>query len=325
MLQDSLLRQEARHGTVEPVGAAEPAGVEPDLAVAEEEEHRREREDATSVGSELVASAVHVKLLPASEAFRMREDHAPNKESAETELVGGEDLASATDRTARVVFAELSGDDPDVARLLLRDLGEHVHGADVLPETVGGQLPLAVVGEAPSLADHLEDEIHGFAVALGRVLDRGKVLGTHHVDRRDGVPALRTLGQLRQIPRERVSVLRIETEELRDPLDLLSDGTPTEFRRIDVVGPHLLAHVLVQSTVLGDEVADELGEAGRVVDALRFVLGEAGLVVGGAHDGHELATLGITVRHRRSQCSWHRSHPFFAASSEHPRETRLIL
>ena len=256
----------------------------------------------------------------------MREDHASNEEDAEAELARGEDLTSSADRTARVALAELGGDDPDVARLRLRDLGERVHGTDVLAETAGRELTLAVVREAPSLADHLEDEIHGFAVALGRVLDRGEVLGGHHVDGWDGVPALGTLGQLQQVPRERVGVLRVQTKELRDHLDLLSDGASRVLRRVGVVGMHLLTRELVQSTVLGNEVADELGETGRVVDALGLVPGKTSLVVGRLDDRHELETLGISSGdNRRSQCGWHRSHPFLAASSEHPRETRLTL
>jgi len=88
------------------VGNDVPVGVELDLAVAEAED-RRVREVATGARSELVTSAVDMKLFPLNLAFGVGQQHDADCEGSETELVGREDLASPTDRLTAMAHAEL--------------------------------------------------------------------------------------------------------------------------------------------------------------------------------------------------------------------------
>ncbi len=70
-------------------GIVDPVATEPDLTVVEAEE-RGEREDAISVRSIFVASAVDPEIVIVLEPFRMRQEHDPDGECPEVELVPGD-------------------------------------------------------------------------------------------------------------------------------------------------------------------------------------------------------------------------------------------
>ena len=70
-------------------------------------EDRRVAEVTIGMRSELVTTAVNVKLFPLNLAFGMYQQHDADCEGSETELVGREDLASPTDRLTAMAHAEL--------------------------------------------------------------------------------------------------------------------------------------------------------------------------------------------------------------------------
>src|SRR3989338_8536177 len=169
-LKDRLLRDEGRSGTVVLVGVVEPAGIELDLAAVEVKE-RHEREVAIGVRTELVTSAVDVELFPLNLAFGVGQQHDADCERSETELVGHEDLASPTNRTALVTETELTRNDEDVVTLLLvAELLEHLRRIGVLSQVLRTGLTLAVVVERPLGPDHREHFLDRFAIRRRELL-----------------------------------------------------------------------------------------------------------------------------------------------------------
>ena len=143
-LKDRLLREEAGHRTEVAARAANEVRVEPDLAAVEVEVRRHEKA-AIGLRRELVAGTIHVQFLPTDEPFGMSQDDGTDRETSETELVGHEDLTSATDGLAAMAHAELGGDDQDVALLRLGDEIQRVRRASVSPQLRRRDLSLTVV------------------------------------------------------------------------------------------------------------------------------------------------------------------------------------
>jgi len=93
---------------------------------------------------------------------------------------------------------------------------------------------------------------------------------------------------------EELAAARALGEKLAQEVGLLGDALRFFVTgEVAVVRLHFLVLVLVGQTVVGDEGADQVRESGRVVDALGFILGETGLVVGGLDNGDELGTLRV--------------------------------
>lgn len=307
-----LLRKEGRHRAVAVVGVAEPVRAEPQLAVVEDEEHRRVHELTARTRSELVASAVHVELLPTNEPFRMSEHHAPDGEGTETELVRAHDFTSAADGLSSMELAELRRHDQDVALLHLGETLESLERPRVLAKTIRRELALAVVHELARSAELLHHEIHGTAVAFGRIRDFGEEPLRHRIERRDGELAIGAF-QKRERRQHLIDEVRGETEReaehLCEDVHLLADRLRAAVLiGVAVARSDFFARELVRDGAPRDELAkSRLELAAVLVQALRPTIVELGLVVGIPAETDELQTLRIVGR---DQClCGHRHHP----------------
>jgi hypothetical protein len=195
---------EARGRPIVPVRIADEARAEPEPAAAEVPD-RGEAGIGTGLRSEVVAGAVRVELLPAHEALGVGGGHRTDLEATETELVGPEHLTAPARRLSPVAETELRGDDHDRRLLLAGDGRERLDRARGAREPVGRELALAVVVEGARLGELLDEEVERAAVPLARVIHVREVLGRDGLDRRDGEPPLRQVGQreLREPPARR--------------------------------------------------------------------------------------------------------------------------
>jgi len=247
-LKGRLLREEGRSGTIVPAGVAEPVGVELDLAVVEVEE-RREREAAIGVRRELVTSAVDVELFPLNVAFGVGQQHDADSEGTETELVGHEDLASPTNRTALVTETELTRNDEDVVILLLvAELLEHLHRLGMLSQVLRSELAVTVVVELSLRRDHRDHLLDG--LTIGRC---------ERLPLRDGEPPFgvrgkRLFGQLLIGKTDAREELTQDVGLLRDPLDLVALGI--RVARLDFLVGELVGHREILDA--GDDMSLEL-------------------------------------------------------------------
>jgi len=255
--QGSVLRNERRRRTVEAARTAEPDRVELDLAAVEEEVRGVNEANIGIRIVELVASTVDPEIVIMLEAFRVRQDHDPDRESTEAQFVDREDLTSATDRTTPMAKTELASHNEDVVILLLiAELLEHGRRLGRLAQTRIVQLAVTVVVElaVAGLLDRVEHLLHGFAV--GR-RDRLPLW--------DGEPSF---GIGRDLTFRELLVGESDTREdlaqnvrlLRDRLGLAVTGEVT------VVGLHLLVLELV-----GDRQILERGESDRTNGLGEFV------------------------------------------------------
>ena len=232
-----------------------------------------------------------------TQAVGVGEEQDQGLEQAEAELprVLHQDARPANRATA-VQVAELTGHDQEVVTLLR--LANLLHGGPLgggLAQVTLRQLALAleVVHGVPAvhLAHLAERLLAGIGVGLAELTP---------VDE-DEVP----LGALRErLAGEPIIVEGASElgEELLQAVRLLEKGPwLTVPREVAVARGDFLAREVLPDTVLGDELRDHVVETGGLVDALRFVLTETRLVIGGLGDGHELATLRIAMTDRRGQ------------------------
>ncbi len=227
---EGLLRDEARSRAIELVGEINPAGAELDLVVVEEEA-QRERENAIGVGRVLVTGAVDVQLLPLNEPLGMRQDHAPDDERPEAELVRSIDHTHPSRGPTAMGQAELRRDEQKVALLPLADHLERDRRAFGQPQVLRTEVPLAVVVEGAGLADQVEDLFDSLVVALGHLLPP-----------RNGEPAFGTSGQSRKLLGAREHAVHVQAIEVLGELhELFRDRLHGVSRRIAVVGFHLFA------------------------------------------------------------------------------------
>jgi len=249
------LLNEPRGRAIAPTDTAHPVGAELDLAAVEVEE-RRVREVAIGVRSELVTSAVDVKLFPLNLAFGVGQQHDADCEGSEAELVGREDLTCPAHRTALVTETELGRNDEDVEVLLLvAELLEHLHRLGVLSQVLRSELAVAVVVELPLRRDHRE-----------HLLDRFTIRRRERLPLRNGEPSLgvrgkRLLGDLLVGETDAGEELTQDVGLLRDPLDLVALG-------IRVARLHFLVSELVRDGQLPDTGHDPQLELVAVFDEL---------------------------------------------------------
>lgn len=291
--------------------------VEPELAAVEEPD-RGAVGNGTGLRSEVVAGAVCVELLPAHEALGVGGGHRTDLEATETELVGPEHLTAPARRPSPVAETELRGDDHDRRLLLAGDGRERLDRARGAREPVGRELALAVVVEGARLGELLDEEVERAAVPLARVLHVREVLGRDGLDRRDGEPPLRQVGQreLREPPLdEGHGGLEGERQEGRDRRHLLADGGGAPvLGRVDPRRADLLLRVAVRDREPGEELAHPRLELAPVLDdALGAIVVEARLVDGGRDEVEKARSLRIPGR---DQCRLgHRHHPSFSPFS----------
>ncbi len=258
-MQGSLLRTERGHGAKAVVGIVRPARAEPELAVVPEEE-RRAREAAIGARSVFITGAVDTDVFVLGEAFRMRQDHDPDREGSEAELIGLEDLTSATSGTSTMTQTELRGNHEDVViRLFGGELLEDANRTLVLPEVLAAEFTIAVVEEAI---------LAGLLQRFQHLLD-GLVVG-----RRDGLP-LRdsepSFGVLREFCFSKLLVGVADTwEELAQNVGLLRDAFHLVTFGVHVGRLHFLVLVLVRDGQVLERfecrVADCFGEFVAVFD-----------------------------------------------------------
>ncbi|RJQ35549.1 hypothetical protein C4566_00560 [Candidatus Parcubacteria bacterium] len=271
---------------------ADPAGEERDLVAVEAEERRA---TPLAIGSriELVARTVDPEIVVMLETLGVGEQHNGDLVGTETELVGGEDLASPADGTSTVTETELSRNEQDVVlRLLVTDEIQRVVGANGSPQVLGTELTMAIVVElaATGLLDQIENDLHSFAVGRCDLLPP-----------RDGEPALGTTrqnlaGDILVHPHRDVG------EELAQDLALLGDRPDHVVRQVAVLGGDLLVGVLVGNRELPDgrddaslelpASADELLDA--ILVQVRFLKRPFGRVF-----DETLVLLDLTGRDRR--------------------------
>lgn len=187
----------------------------------------------------------------------MDEDDGADRETAESELVRHEGLASPSDRLTPVSHAELTCDDQDVAGLILGDEIERVRRAGVNPEAVRRDLTFAPVVELARLRDLGVDELDGPAVLVGRIGHFGEVLGSQCIHRRDGEPSFGAVRKLGQVLGVLERLLGIETEDLGNCRDLVGDRLRARvLLRVRVAGLHHLIGELVAHRELPRELPD---------------------------------------------------------------------
>jgi len=165
--QGSVLRNEGRRGTAIFVGIVEPERVEQNPAAAEAEGRGVIEADIAIRIVELIASTVDPEIVVMLEAFRVRQDHDPDSESTEAELVDREDLTSPADRTSPMTDAELGSHHEDVVVLLLvAELLEHGRRLGRLAQALIVDLSVTVAVElaSPNLLDRSEHLPHGLSV-----------------------------------------------------------------------------------------------------------------------------------------------------------------
>jgi len=205
-------------------------------------EGRRAREAAIGARRVLITRAVDAEVFVLGEAFRMRQDHDPDRECSEAELIGLEDLTSTTSGPSAMTQTELRGNHKEVViRLFDGELLEEADRTLVLPEVLATELTCAVVVEAV---------LAGLRERLQHLLD-GLVVG-----RRDGLP-LRdgepSFGVLREFRFGELLLGVADTWEelaqnvglLRDPFDLVALG-------IGIARPHFFVGEAVRHRELPD-------------------------------------------------------------------------
>ncbi len=264
---EELLREKARRRAIERIRIADEARAELDLAVAESEAGRL-REAAVPVRSSiLVARTVDPEIVVVLQPFGMRENHAPDLECSETELVARKDFTSSTDAATPMTKTELSGNDQDVVTLLsFAQRFEFLCRPFVLANLLSKFAFTPVVELALALIpDEIEHLLHCFVVGLD---DR---LPPRNGEPSFGVRRKRLLGDL----------LIGETyawEELTQNVGLLRDSFRLVARQVSVARLDFLVDELVAQRVLLDgsddvglkfvAVLDELLGAVLVEDAL---------------------------------------------------------
>ncbi len=241
-----LLREEAGRRAIAPAGIADPARAELDPAVAEAEV-RSVRETAIPARSILVASAVDPEIVTALETFGMCENHAPDFECAESELVACEDFAGPTNGATPVAKPELCCYDQNVeARLLVTQCLELLGRTLVLSEIRLSDFAFAVVVEIALalLLDKIEHLLNRLVVGLG---DR--------LPARDGKPSFGIrwkwlFGQLLIGESDAWEELPQDVGLLRDPIRLVVA------RQVSVARLDFLVGELVAQRVLLDGSGD---------------------------------------------------------------------
>lgn len=270
----SVLRNEPGSRPAAVVGIGEPVRAELDLAAAEAEVRGVDEADNGIRIIELVTRAVDPEVIVVHEPFRMGQDHDADGERAEAELVGGENLTSATNGTSTMTDAELRRNDENVVVLLLvAELLEHACRLGRLPETLGTELAVAVVVElaVTGLLDHVEHLLHRLVVGRGDLLPL-----------RDGEPSFGVRGK-RTFDQLLVGVADAG-EQLAQAVRLLGDALGLAVpREVAVLRRDLLVGELVGDRHLGeredDRFADARGELGVAVYALSGLLAEGAVVL----------------------------------------------
>lgn len=292
-VRGSLLRRgPTRRRAIEVVGKGRPVRVEPQPVVAEAEARSTIKRSAGVLRvMELITCTVDPEIVVVLETVRMGEQHDADGKRAEAKLIALHDFACPANRAAAMPQTELRRNEKDVETLLrFADLLPHGGRLGRLLELVGAELPFAPVLEAAlvGLLQGIEHLLHGFAVRGG---DR--------LPARDGEPAFRIRGDRTRyvlVGETNAGKQLAELVGLRDDvLRLLVAG------EVAVLRADFLVLVLVGEAILGDESADDIRESGGVVDALRFLVGEACFVVGSLDDGDKFAALRVAMGDRRSQ------------------------
>ncbi len=287
----NLLRDKPRRRTAVPVGNADIVAAEPDPATAEAED-RGAAERTISNGIVLVPGTIDPQIVVVLEAFRMRQNHAGNCESSESELLSVHNLAGAADRASPVLDAELARNHEDVvAFLLLPELGPDLGGLGVLAQAIRSQLALAVVVElaVAGLLDEVEHLLQRFPVGRRDLLPA-----------RDGEVALRTLRK-RLLGQLFVGVADVRNQ-LAQEVGLLGHALGLVTREVTVVGLFLFVSVLIGQRQPPDGSHDVGLQFVAVLDeSLETVLVEDALG-NGAIDcvlGEPLDLLGLTLSDRQ--------------------------
>jgi len=298
-----LLRETERGRATAAAGIEHVPRAELDLIVAEAEV-RGVIEHVIAVMGKLIASHIHVQLLETDEPLGVSQDNGTACNAREAVFVGRERLVRPTHGLTLVDHAELGCDDEDLRLLLFLEFRHRFHRTSRNPQVSRIDLVRPVVVERALGSDLVQHELDSPAVLLAGVNDLGEVLGCQRINARDGEPSF---GAVRQFGK-RLGVLqrlgRVESEDCSKSRNLLFDrlgavvlGGVTQVRAdFFVLEPTVAA-------VLGNEAINQVGKTCGFVDALRFLLGEACLVVGCLDHRHELETLLVPTRdYGRSQC-----------------------
>jgi len=204
---------ERGHGAKAFVDIGRPARAEIELVDVTAED-RRLQEAAIGARSVFITGAVDTEVIVLGEAFRMRQDHDPDREGSEAELIGLEDLTSATSGTSTMTQTELRGNHEDVViRLFGGELLEEANRTLVLPEVLAAEFTIAVVGEVI---------LAGLLQRFQHLLD-GLVVGhCYALPLRDSEPSF---GVLREFCFSKLLVGEADTwEELAQNVGLLRDA-----------------------------------------------------------------------------------------------------
>lgn len=281
--QESLRREEPGRGAVVAARKLDLVRVEPQLVAAEAED-RSAREVKPVARLELVASAIDIQIVVVLQTFRMSEEHDPHLECAENEVLATDDDTRAADRTAAMHDAELPRDDQEVVALLrLRDLLHHFGFPGRFAQVVRTHLVLAVVVEL-ALAGFVqlrEHDLDGFGVSRDAMKLRE---GLPRRDDEQSFGAFRH-GHLCGLFVVETHARKEDTKLVRLPDDILRLRIP---REVLVARGGFFVGIQLRRTRISDELVDERGETGGIVDVLGLVVGKTGLVVGGIDDGDEL-------------------------------------
>ncbi len=246
-----------------PARVADAARAELEVLAAEAEE-RGTQEDAAGIGIELIPGAVDPEVVVAPEAVLVSQEHAPDRECAEAELRGLENLAGAAHRTTPVMETELRLDDEDLrALLLLLEQSEALDRALALLELVRAAFAFAVVHETSvvGLRELLEHQLNRLTVGGSDglpVRDSGVALGEAH----EGRVERRLIGHdlATKLRAQDLALLREE------------DGRAVA-REVAVLRRHLLTNELVRDRELLDQGDDPVSKLPAVLDeALESVL-----------------------------------------------------
>ncbi len=186
----------------------------------------------------------------------MSEQHDPNREGAESELVGHEDLASTANGASPMTDAELGSHHEDVVILLLvAERLEHLLRPSRLLEPIGAEFAFAPVLElaVARLTDLREHLRHGSTVGQGDLLPL-----------RDGEPPF---GIRRDRPFGQLLVGETDArEQLPQDVRLLGDALRLVTGQVSVGGLHFLVLELV-----GDRQVLQRGDGGRADGLGEFV------------------------------------------------------
>lgn len=273
----SLRRKEAGHRPIVAVDIAHPPRVKPDPAAAEAEAWRVAEASARTRIVELTAGTINPKIVGVNQTIGCGEKHRTDvlRIFAELTLHIHDDLACPADRATAMPDAELASDNKDVAAILLLD--DSVVGGNSMTvptepiHLLGTKVVELAVARLRKCRKHLRDFL---AVILREELrpdDRERPFDpARKLERRVHLASVADCAvgiEVRPVQTQGVD-LRLDVRRLIVAREV------AEARR------HFLILELVGQTVLGDEFRDELSEAGRVVDALCLLVGEARLVVG---------------------------------------------